>query len=109
MRITADCLIAVDPDLALPLASLGEVVAALRPHQSLHVSAKCLVETDRHLGRGRRLLVREARQCHPADAKRSGRRSNGEAQRLDDDGAREAPRMNGFLQARTIGPGAYRR
>ncbi len=40
---------------------------------------KHLIEADRHLGQQRRLLVQEARQGHPGDAKRSGRIGDGQA------------------------------
>jgi hypothetical protein len=47
----------LDVDLAFVLPGLGEVVSHLQPQPRFRAAAKCLVETDRHVGGNAALAV----------------------------------------------------
>jgi len=52
-------------DLSFPLSGLGNVVAILHPHQSVHRDAKGLLNTQHHLGRQARTLFDSAARVTP--------------------------------------------
>ncbi len=85
--------VALNLDIRLPLASLGNLEGGLHPKQGVHVRAESLLHPQGHVGRERGAAVEKGRERGPGHAKGLGGFRNRETERLDDLHPDELSRM----------------
>src|SRR4030042_5328218 len=74
--------VALNLDVCLPVAGLGNLIGGLHAKKSIHLRAESLLDPQRHVRRERGAAVEKGRKSGPGHAKNLGGLGNGEIKRL---------------------------